>query len=277
MLGCDVCEVLGKDYDVTAYDIEDFDLVDPEDTLKSVRGISPQTIIHLAAFTDVEACEDETEKALAVNAVGAMNIAKAAREIGAYLVYVSTDYVFDGTKREPYVETDPPNPINHYGESKLQGERYVQNLAARHAIVRTSWLFGPCGKNFVDTIVSRASQGKALKVVNDQMGRPTYTMDLANGIRQVVERGVEGIIHLTNQGATTWFGLAKHAIDLAGVKADIKPVTSDEFPTKAKRPSYSVLGSVVAEASGIDLLPPWQEGVKHHLRRKSLLKEGAAS
>ncbi|MFH1313363.1 MAG: dTDP-4-dehydrorhamnose reductase [Candidatus Eisenbacteria bacterium] len=276
MLGSDMCEVLGTDYEVTPYDIEDFDIVDLEPTLAAVRKVSPQVIIHLAALTDVDACEDDLEKALNVNSVGAMNVAMAASEAEAYLVYISTDYVFDGTKGEPYVETDVPNPINHYGLSKLRGERHVQDLVARHLIVRTSWLFGPNGRNFIDTIVARASGGGALEVVNDQSGSPTYTLDLARGIRQAFEREVEGLLHMTNTGVATWFDLASYAVGLAGIKTEINAVSSAEYPTRTKRPPYSVLKSAVGEAAGIDLLPCWQEGVRDHLRRKKLLKEGAA-
>jgi dTDP-4-dehydrorhamnose reductase len=276
MLGSDMCEVLGSDYEVTPYDIEDFDIVDLEPTQKAVREVSPQVIIHLAAFTDVEACEDELERALGVNSVGAMNIAMAASEAEAYLVYLSTDYVFDGAKGEPYIETDVPSPINHYGLSKLRGERHVQELVSKHLIIRTSWLFGPNGKNFIDTIVARASGGAVLKVVNDQRGSPTYSLDLARGIRQAFERKVEGVLHMTNTGVATWFDVASYAIGLAGIETDITAIPGSEYPTRAKRPPYSVLGSAVAEAAGIDALPHWREGVKHHLRRKNLLKEGAA-
>jgi dTDP-4-dehydrorhamnose reductase len=277
MLGSDMCEVLGTDYDVSAYDIEDFDITDSEATLQRVGAVAPQIIIHLAAFTDVEACEDETDKAVAVNAVGAMNVAKAARQSDAYLVYISTDYVFDGAKRKPYVETDEPSPINRYGLTKLHGERHVQDLTRRHLIIRTSWLFGPNGKNFIDTILAKASKGGVLEVVDDQRGCPTYTMDLARGIRQAIECGITGIMHMTNAGDTTWFGLAEYAVRLAGIATEIIPVLSERYPTKARRPSYSVLGSVVTGVSGVDPLPRWEEGVKHHLKRRSILREGARS
>jgi len=276
MLGSDMCEVLGSDYEVIPYDIEDFDIVDLEPTQRAVREVSPQVIIHLAAFTDVEACEDDLEKALGVNSVGAMNVAMAASEAEAYLVYLSTDYVFDGAKGEPYIESDVPNPINRYGLSKLRGERHVQDLVRRHLIIRTSWLFGPNGKNFIDTIVAQASGGAALNVVNDQSGSPTYTLDLARGIRQALERKVEGLLHMANAGAATWFDVASYAVGLTGIETTVNAVPSSEYPTRAKRPPYSVLGSAVAEAAGIHPLPSWQEGVKHHLRRKNLLKEGAA-
>jgi dTDP-4-dehydrorhamnose reductase len=276
MLGSDMCDVLGTDYEVAPYDIEDFDIVNADATLKAVREVSPQVILHLAAFTDVEACEGDKLQPMAVNSVGTRNVATAASEVGAYLVYISTDYVFDGTKGEPYVETDVPNPVNHYGLTKLRGEQHVQDLAPRYLIIRTSWLFGPNGKNFVDTMLGRAAGGGTLEVVSDQQGSPTYTMDLARGIRQAFERDVEGFLHMTSSGITTWFDLALYAVDLAGIKAEIRPVASTEYPTRAQRPAYSVLRSVVSAGAGIDPLPHWHEGVKHHLRRKNMLKEGAA-
>jgi dTDP-4-dehydrorhamnose reductase len=276
MLGSDMCDVLGTDYEVAPYDIEDFDIVNADATLKAVREVSPQVILHLAAFTDVEACEGDKLQPMAVNSVGTRNVATAASEVGAYLVYISTDYVFDGTKGEPYVETDVPNPVNHYGLTKLRGEQHVQDLAPRYLIIRTSWLFGPNGKNFVDTMLGRAAGGGTLEVVSDQQGSPTYTMDLARGIRQAFERDVEGFLHMTSSGITTWFDLALYVVDLAGIKAEIRPVASTEYPTRAQRPAYSVLRSVVSAGAGIDPLPHWHEGVKHHLRRKNMLKEGAA-
>ena len=277
MLGTDMCEVLGTDYAVIPCDIEEFDVVDLDATLKAVREVSPEVIIHLAAFADVEACEGDTELPFMVNSVGTKNVATAAKEVDAYLVYLSTDYVFDGAKGEPYIETDEPNPINQYGLTKLRGEHHVQDIVARHLIVRTSWLFGPNGKNFVDTIVAKAAGGAELKVVNDQRGPPTYTMDLARGIRQAFEREVEGFLHMANVGVTTWFDLAVYAIKMAGIAAEVKPVPSEEYPTAAARPPYSELKSIVRAEAGIDPLPHWEDGVKHHLKRRECSRKGRPS
>jgi dTDP-4-dehydrorhamnose reductase len=277
MLGRDVCEVLVGSNEVAQFDIEEFDVADATATEKAIRGVAPEVVVHLAAFTNVEACEDEKERAFRVNALGTMNVARAARDANAHLVYVSTDYVFDGTKTEPYVEDDEPNPINYYGRTKLYGELYVRDLAASHLIIRTSWLFGPLGPNFVDRIIAKASEGGPLQVVNDQTGCPTYTMDLARGIGRAVELGLKGVLHLTNSGATTWFGLASHAIGLAGVTAEVVPVASADYPTKARRPSNSVLASLVVPASGMEHLPPWQDAVREHLSRRGMLKESAAN
>jgi dTDP-4-dehydrorhamnose reductase len=277
MLGTDLCQVLGDSHEVTGCDIDDFDIVNRTTTHDAVVSARPEVVVHLAAFTDVEACESERSKAFECNAIGSMNIASAAREAGANLVYLSTDYVFDGTKSEPYVELDQPRPLNFYGVTKLYGEYYAETLTAKHLIVRTSWLFGPNGSNFVDKIVGKASQGGPLRVVNDQRGCPTYTMDLAKGMKQVIETGLEGIVHLSNSGEATWFDLAKHAVAMAGMVCEIEPVSSGSYTTKAVRPRYSVLGSLVLENIGFGGLPPWRDAVREHLARKGTLKESRSS
>jgi dTDP-4-dehydrorhamnose reductase len=276
MLGTDLCEVLGADHEVVARDIDDFDIGDHDSAVGAIEEARPQVIVHAAAFTDVEACEERRQEAFRSNALGSMNVAAGAREAGAYLVYLSTDYVFDGRKQEPYMEIDEPRPLNFYGLTKLYGERYVRELTTRHLIVRTSWLFGPNGRNFIDTIIARASSGAKLKVVSDQRGCPTYTRDLARAIGEVIARGLEGVIHITNSGVATWHELAACALNLAGIAAEIEPVASDQYPTKAKRPGYSVLGSLVMEPSGIPALPAWSEGVRDHLRRKGMLAPAGA-
>jgi dTDP-4-dehydrorhamnose reductase len=278
MLGSDVCEVLAEGHEVAAFDIEDFDVTDYEATAKAVQTVAPDVILHLAAFTDVEACEDEDNRLLAyqLNARGTEFVAVAASEPGSRLVYVSTDYVFDGTKGEPYTETDTPNPINAYGKTKLVGEAFCQ-FAPSHLIVRTSWLFGPNGRNFVDRIVAKASKKGRVSVVDDQEGCPTYTTDLAYAIRQVIELGLEGVVHLTNSGTATWFDLASHAIQLSGIDAEVMPVDSAAYPTKAKRPRCTVLGSTVTGPAGVAPLPAWQDGVRRHLLRRGLLKGSGAS
>jgi dTDP-4-dehydrorhamnose reductase len=271
MLGTDVVEALAGDHKVTAQDIDDFDIRDLSATTQAIRKASPEAIIHVAAFTDVEACEERSEFARQSNGDGTLNVALGAKAVGAFVVYMSTDYVFDGAKRVPYLEADEPSPINAYGASKLAGERYLAETTPDHLIVRTSWLFGPNGRNFIDTIMSKARSGARLKVVNDQRGCPTYTGHLAAGIKAALERGLRGILHMTNSGDTTWYDLARYALALAGVKSDIEPVPGSAYPTRAKRPAYSVLASTVMAASGIGDLPPWGEGVKCHLARRGMI------
>jgi dTDP-4-dehydrorhamnose reductase len=269
MLGTDVCDVLAKNHEVIPRDIDDFDITNLEATVRAFRSIGAEVTIHLAAFTDVEACEDRRTHAFRCNGLATMYVAKAARQIGSRLIYLSTDYVFDGTKREPYLETDPPAPINFYGLTKLYGEAYVRQLMPEHLIIRTSWLFGPNGRNFIDTILAKARQGEPLRVVDDQRGCPTYTLDLARGLANALEAGLEGTLHMTNSGDTTWFGLAEHALALAGIAVDIRPVTTDAYPSKARRPANSVLASLVGDAAGLEPLPGWQDALKHHLDRKT--------
>lgn len=272
MLGTDLCAVLEGSHEVHGYDIDDFSIVDVERTCAVVSEVSPSVIVHAAAFTDVDGCEDERYRASVVNVLGTTNVAQAAREAGCLLVYISTDYVFDGSKGSPYTETDELNPINRYGLTKAQGEMCVRDHAPRHLVVRTSWLFGPNGKNFVDTIIEKASKNGSVRVVDDQRGCPTYTYHLAKGLMDVIEKGLEGIVHLTNSGDATWFDLARCAIETAGIDAEITPVKTSEFPTKAGRPAYTVLASDVLDKAGIKPLPPWERGVREHLVRRGVIK-----
>lgn len=268
MVGTDLCEVLAEGHEVTGVDIEEFDVVNGPATAEAIAGLAPDVVVHLAGYTRVEDAEDDKDTAFNCNAVGTMNVAKASREAGARLIYLSTDYVFDGSKDEPYLETDPTGPVNFYGLTKLFGERYTSSLNPKHLIVRASWVYGPNGRNFVDTIVEKARAGNALQVVDDQRGIPTYTYHLAQALRATVEREIEGVIHMTGSGETTWYEFARAALDLAGVEADIKPVSSAAYPAKAKRPANSVLGSLVMGHSGLEPLPDWREGLRHHLERK---------
>lgn len=269
--------MLRSDHNLVTYDIDDFDIVDIRSTLEAVNNAAPDAVLHLAAFTQVDASEERREEAFKINALGTLNVVRAARLVNAVFIYISTDYVFDGNKTEPYVESDEPRPINYYGFTKLQGEIYVRDVTPDHLIIRTSWLFGPNGRNFVDSILAKASAGRNLRVVNDQIGCPTYTLDLAGGIKRLLEHRLRGTVHVTNTGETTWFDLAEYAVKAAGLKAKIEPVSSTEFRTEAERPRYSVLASSVMEAWGIERLPPWQEAVDAYLRRKNDAKGSEAS
>lgn len=272
MLGSDLCDVLSREFEVYGVDIDDFDIADEGATFNTIIGIHPDTIVHLAAYTDVEGSETNPDKAFLVNGAGTLNVARAAREIDAYLIYLSTDYVFDGAKSQPYVEIDPINPLSIYGLSKAYGEMYASRVTRRNLIVRTSWLFGPNGANFVDKVIKQAESGSPIRVVNDQRGCPTYTMHLALSIREVIKRKIEGILHIVGTGETTWFDFARMALDLAGIEVEIQPVPTEAYPAKAKRPRYSVLSSVMLSSFGLKELPSWKEGLKEHLRRDGRLK-----
>ena len=209
----------------------------------------PSAVLHCAAYTNVDGAEEAEQQAFAVNATGAANVARASARVGARMVYPSTDYVFDGSATQPYEPDAPTAPLNAYGRSKLAGEEAVHDAAGRHLIVRTSWLYGRGGRNFVSTILERARAGQPLRVVRDQQGSPTWTRDLARAVFGLLEvNAPAGTYHVCNSGATTWYDFARSALELADVQTQITPVTSDEFPRPAKRPTYSVLDCSKAAA-----------------------------
>ncbi|MBU0549327.1 MAG: dTDP-4-dehydrorhamnose reductase, partial [Candidatus Omnitrophica bacterium] len=221
MLGSILTEVLSAEFEVKGIDIEDSDIIDTEKTTKIIKNYNPGIIIHTAGFTDVDECELNQKKAFSINSLGTKNVAGAANEVGATLFYISTDYVFDGKKSIPYTESDIPNPVNIYGKSKLEGEEIIRNNLTKYFILRTSWLFGPRGKNFVSTILQKAKENDRLQVVDDQVGSPTYTLDLADAIRFLLSTlnsqllsGYYGIYHITNAGSCSWYEFAKEIIFL---------------------------------------------------------------
>ena len=239
-----------------------------EAAMAQIIALQPTHVVHAAAAADVERCEREPSWAQAVNAEGTRRIAEACQRLDAWLLYVSTDYVFDGTKSTPYVETDVPAPLNVYGRSKLGGEMQVQATAPRWAIVRTAWLYGHVGRNFVGTILQRLQAGERLTVVTDQIGSPTYAADLADGITHLVAREAVGIFHLTNSGSCSWFTFAQAIAHAVGADpARITPITSEMLGTRARRPAYSVLANAAWSALGLPLLRPWEMALRDRLAR----------
>lgn len=225
----------------------------------------PDWIVNCAAYTDVDGCESAPDRAFVVNGLGARNCAEVAYELGAGVLAMSSDYVFDGRGAEPRREHDIPGPLNVYGRSKLAGERGAREVNPRHIVVRTSWLFGRGGRNFVDTILTRARAGEKLSVVNDQRGSPTWTRDLARALVLLMERGEYGTYHVTNSGDCTWYEFAQEICAQAGVRADLTPIRSDELARPARRPAYSVLHNAwFAHVAG-GRLPHWREALKGHL------------
>ena len=223
----------------------------------------PDVVVNCAAYTDVDGAESEREAAAAVNASGAGRVAAAAAEVGASIVHVSTDYVFDGSKREPWVESDPTGPLGVYGETKLAGERAVGEANPAPAIVRTAWMFGAGGRNFVDTMLALAAQREEVSVVTNQVGCPTWTGHLAGALVQVAERpGATGIHHIAGAGRCSWNAFAREIFERARVECRVLPATSDQFRRPARRPAFSVLGSERRDAI---VLPPWQEGLAEYL------------
>jgi dTDP-4-dehydrorhamnose reductase len=267
MLGVDVCAAMRRDHDVTGIDIQEADITDREAAIAVVRDAKPDEVIHCAAYTNVDGCEREPETAFRVNGDGTRNVAEAVEAVGARVTYISTDFVFDGAKREPYVETDAPNPLSVYGKSKLAGEEHVRTVCRRWRIVRTAWLFGAGGRNFVRTIVRAARDGKPLRVVSDQTGSPTYTEDLAARLRELLGCP-DGIYHVTNSGSCTWYKLARAALDAAGLEAvPIEPIRAADWPSPTTRPAYSAMGSSVMEGLGLAPMRPWEEAVGEFVRR----------
>ncbi len=269
MLGTDLVKILTSmpsKHEVIGWDIEDIDIQVEKNTVEKIESISPEIIINAAAFTDVDACEIQKEKAFMVNAEGMKHVAIAALRCGAKVVYISTDYVFDGKKREPYSETDHPNPINVYGQSKLKGEEYVQELIDNSLIIRTQWLYGRHGKNFVRSILKQAKERRTLSIVNDQIGSPTYTLDLARALSLLIEYPVKGIFHVTNQEFCSWYTFGRAIIELSGIKdVEIIPISSKDLGRLAPRPSYSVLSNQKLKRETAITLRTWQEALKDYI------------
>lgn len=251
-------------YDLVLGIYPTFDLLKPE--IESfVTDACPNVVIHAAAYTNVEQAEQEPDVARSVNADGTERVARAASKIGARLIYLSTDYVFDGQKRTPYVETDPTNPLNAYGRSKLEGEHRALAYCSNTLIIRTAWLYGLHGNNFVKTIMQRAVEQKELRVVADQRGCPTHAGDLAAAIAQVVKIDLGGIAHATGDGSCTWHEFASKIVALMGVPIAVRPITTEEARRAAIRPIYTVLANRTLAKFGVTM-PHWEDALVRFMR-----------
>jgi dTDP-4-dehydrorhamnose reductase len=255
----------------------DVDLLDPQSMTDAILSAKPSIVINAAAYTAVDKAEDELEIAEAINSTGAEIVARAAALAGAPIVHFSTDYVFDGSKRSPYLETDTPAPLGVYGRTKLAGEQRVVAANPKHVILRTAWVFSPFGNNFVKTMLRLSKERSELRIVNDQHGNPTYAGDLARVVDALVpkivgpspEPGYFGIFHAVNRGTTTWFQFTRaigEAAALRGVaRISVQPIETKDYPTKAQRPAYSILSTDKLRATyGIEL-PPWEQALSHCL------------
>jgi len=272
MLGSMVRKKMGPSHRIEPLDLPDFDLTDREAVLRVLTVLRPQVILNCSGFTDVDGCESREEEATLVNGLGPGYLAEAALEAGATLVHLSTDYVFDGRKEEPYLEDDAPNPLSAYGRSKLRGEmEIIRSGLKRHFIVRTSWLFGPEGKNFVRTILRLAGEKDELRIVADQVGCPTFTGDLAEGIRRLLETERFGTYHFSNAGRCSWFDFAGEIVRQARSRGEslrtgkITPIATEDYPLPAKRPAFSVMDTgKYRKTTGADI-PLWTDALERYL------------
>jgi dTDP-4-dehydrorhamnose reductase len=268
MLGTDLMAVFGPVHDTGGVDLANMDITQPDQCVAQITAFRPDVIINTAAFTRVDDCETREREALQVNGYGAGNLARAAASVGALFVHYSTDYIFDGLKHDAYREEDSPNPQSVYGKSKLLGETLIRRECENHLILRTSWLFGPNGPNFIRTILGAARNGAPLRVVHDQKGSPTYTKDLAQQTLRMIDAGCRSTYHVTNSDSCTWFDLAARAVEWAGIEGiSVTPVSTAEFPRPARRPANSILANARLEQDGLPLLRSWQTAAQEYIER----------
>lgn len=245
---------------------DELDITNYEQVLSIIEKIRPDHVINCAAYTDVDKSEEEKDTAFLINGLGPRYLALACHQFESALLHISTDYIFNGQADRPYQIYDTPCPINVYGASKLFGEASVREIGGKFFIVRTSWLFGPNGKNFVQTILNLSRQRDELKVVNDQTGSPTYTVDMAKAIADLVSTNIYGTYHITNSGVTTWYGMAKKIVSAAGLKTKVNPCTTQEFPRPAPRPAYSVMDPFPLHQVIGYKMPSWEDAVEKYVK-----------
>ncbi len=264
MLGSMLVKVL-EDWQPIGWDKEELDITDADQVREVLKELQPKVVINAAAYTDVDGAETNRDLAFSVNEGGVKNLAEVAKEIDALLVHYSTDYVFPGDKAGGYTESDSPGPaINVYGESKLAGERALIGIKPKFILQRSAWLYGPNGKNFVQTMLDLAKKTPSLSVVSDQHGSPTYTKDVAIATKTLIEENYpSGIYHTVNSGQATWFDFAQKIFEYSDQTADVKPTTSAEFPRPAKRPAYSVLVNTKGP-----LMRSWQSALDDYMHNQ---------
>ena len=278
MLGTDLCLELADSYNVAGLDMTQgagviqCDITDKEKTLKSIVEAKPDIVIHAAAWTNVDGCEKDPKRAALVNVDGTTNVAFAASKAGAALLYISTDFVFDGKKKLPYNEGDLPAPLSVYAKAKLEGEKIVSVSGVNYVIVRSGWLYGKNGINFVSTIIDKAKSEEELKVVDDQVGSPTYTKDLAKAIAGLIKgltKPFGEIVHISNRGEVSWFDYAKEIVSLSGIKGvRLVSVSSRELGRPAARPSFSILDNTKFEKITGFSMRPWKDALKEYINEK---------
>lgn len=265
-LGTDLVHLLAdRGYEVYGYGREELDITNFEQVKQVISEVNPDVVIHAAAYTKVDLAESEPDQAFLINAYGTRNVAVLSEAVGAKLVYISTDYVFDGTANVPYNEFAPTNPLSVYGKSKLAGEQFVRDLHSKFFIVRTSWVYGKHGNNFVKTMLRLAQERDQLIVVHDQIGCPTYTVDLANCILELIQTEKYGIYHVSNSGHCSWYEFAKAIFEEAGIEVKLNPCTMKDFPRPAPRPAYSVFKHMALKLNGFSEMREWREALKEFI------------
>ena len=267
MLGSAAVEVFSKKFEIIAHDIDSVDICDNAAVEKVIALKKPSLILNCAAYTDVDGCEKNRGTAFRVNAEGPRNIAVNSSKYGARVIHISTDYIFDGQKGTPYTETDTPSPISVYGLSKLKGEKNVMAHAKDSLIVRTSWLYGPSGRNFVSTLANLPKNESVLKVVSDQKGKPTYTYDLAEAILNAVEKQLKGVVNICNSGECSWYEFAIAIFNLLGRKISVNPASSEEYKRPAARPRYSVFSLEKYERETGRRTRHWKEALGEYIEK----------
>lgn len=268
-LGRDLMAVFHRECDVLGYDLPEVDISDEVALQPLVEQFGPDLIVNAAAYTDVEAAEDDIARAFLANETGARNVAELAAHHKIPVVYFSTDYVFDGTKGEPYGPGDPMAPLGVYGKTKAAGEHATAVANPRHFILRTAWLYGPGGNNFVEKVLRAAETRPKLTVVDDEIGSPTHTLDLAEAALALAKTQAYGTYHAVNTGACSRFEFAKAFLALAGVKTPVAPCPASDYPTKAPRPAYSVLDTASLTAASGYAMRPWREALAHYMERRN--------
>jgi len=263
-LGHEILRLAGDAHEILGVDLPQVDVANQDQIAAVVAEVQPEIVIHAAAKTDVDDCELNPDLAWTNNALATCHVAMACRQVDATLIYISTDFVFDGKKGSPYDEFDVPHPINVYGRTKLAGEYYATQIAPRFLIVRTAWLFGHHGHNFVKAILQQAHKGEPLRVVDDQIGSPTFAPHLARKILQLAERAAVGIYHVTNSGFCSWFEFASRVLETVGLEAQLERISSSALQRPAARPPFSVLENLILRFDGYDLLPEWREALKEY-------------
>lgn len=274
-LGSDLVRTFNRPGELTPLSTRDIDILDAAATRSTLEALRPTCVLNTAAYNLVDRAEEDRRSAFALNAEAVGSLADVCQSIGARLVHFSTDYVFDGAKRTPYLETDPPRPLSVYGESKLAGERLALERCERAVVFRVCGLFGLAGSlgkgkgNFVETMLRFGREGRPLRVVSDQVLCPSYTLDLARKVWAVLPKAAHPLYHLTNAGQTSWYDFARRSLELAGVTADLTPVTAAEYGAKARRPAYSVLAHANLAALGEDDLRPWDQALVAYVAERS--------